>query len=108
MKIGRLRQRITLQYKVVTRDAVGGEVITWTDQETIWASAEPLRGRDFFSAQQAQSDVSIRFTLRYRAYLNGTYRVKWRDQYFEIVGEPIEINGRLTEHQLMCRTMQNV
>jgi head-tail adaptor len=31
MKAGRLRQRVTIQYKVMTKDTVSQESITWTE-----------------------------------------------------------------------------
>ena len=64
MKAGKLDQRITLQAKSVTRDAMGGEVITWADQATVWAQADPLRGREYFAAKQEQSEITIRFKIR--------------------------------------------
>ena len=106
VKAGRLRQRITLQAKSVTRDAMGGEVITWADQVTIWASAEPLRGREFFAAQQEQAEISIRFVIRYRSDVTTAWRVMWETRAYDIV-EIIDIDGRHKEQQIMARTQQN-
>ena len=107
MKAGKLRQRITLQAKAVTRDAMGGEVITWPDQATIWASAEPLRGREFFVAQQEQSEITIRFRIRYRTDVTTAWRVVWETRVYDIV-QIIDPEGMHREQQIMARTQQNV
>lgn len=73
---GRLRHRITLQSKgTPTRDAMGGEVITWTDVATVPAEVAALSGRALIAAQQAQSEVTTRITLRYRADIQPDWRI---------------------------------
>jgi len=64
LNAGKLNRRITLQSKTVTRDAMGGESITWTTQATIWAQVSALSGRALIAAQQAQSEVTARITVR--------------------------------------------
>jgi SPP1 family predicted phage head-tail adaptor len=106
---GQMRDRITLLEKSVLRDAFGGEVITWVDRTTVFAKAQPLRGREFFAAQQVQSEISVRFVLRYDsapAGLNSAWRVNWRNQQYDIV-EIIDVDARKTDMELMCRTAQN-
>lgn len=72
---GKYRHRVTLQSKSVTRDAMGGEVIVWTDVATVWAGVEALSGRALMAAQQAQSEVSARILLRFRADIQPDWRV---------------------------------
>lgn len=72
---GKYRHRVTLQSKAVTRDAMGGEVIVWSDVATIWARVEALTGRALMAAQQAQSEVSGRILLRHRADIQPDWRV---------------------------------
>jgi SPP1 family predicted phage head-tail adaptor len=104
-----MRDRITLQEKSVVRDALGGEIITWVDKAIVWAKAQPLRGREFFAAQQMQSEISVRFVFRYAsapAGLDSAWRVNWRNQQYDIV-EEIDVEARKTDMELMCRTAQN-
>ena len=61
---GKLNKRVELQSKTVTRDAMGGESITWTTQATVWAEVAALSGRALIAAQQAQSEVSARIIVR--------------------------------------------
>lgn len=107
MRIGRNRRRVVLQEKTFTRDAMGGEVITWVDRATVWSAVDPLRGREYLDAMQKQAEVTIRFTMRYRADVTQAWRVKWENKYYEIV-EPIDVEGRHRELQIMARTQKNV
>jgi SPP1 family predicted phage head-tail adaptor len=72
---GRLRHRITLQSKETTRDVMGGEIITWVDVATVWAEVAALSGRALIAAQQAQSEITTRITLRYRADIKPDWRI---------------------------------
>ena len=77
---GDLRHRIQLQAPAQTVDALGQPVETWTTQATVWAAAEPLRGREFFAAGQSQAQVDVRFRLNWRADVLESWRVLWRGQ----------------------------
>lgn len=83
--------RIKLQAKSVTRNAIGEEVVTWADvitdtaDNSIWAEVWPLKGREFFAAQQTQYAADVRFRLRYRAGLTQDMRVVWNGDAFDIL-----------------------
>lgn len=88
---GRASQRIKLQAKSVTRNAIGEEVVTWTDVVTdtadhaIWAEAWPLKGREFFAAQQTQYAADVRFRIRYRDGITREQRVLWQGEPYDII-----------------------
>ena len=84
-----LRHRVVLQAKSVTRDAMGGEVITWVDQATVWAAIEPLNARELVAAQQVQPELSTRISIRHRSDVTAEWRVKYGTRIFAIVGPPI-------------------
>lgn len=103
MQAGRLRHRVTLQKKSVTRDAMGGESVTWVDQATNEPAAiEPLSARDRFLAQQAQPELTVRIRLRYRAEVSAEWRVKYGTRIFAIVAPPINVGERNRELHLLC------
>lgn len=99
-----LREQITLQARVPGEDAHGQEATAWTDLATVWAKAEPLRGRDFFAAGQMQLGVTTRFSIRWRDDVTGAHRVLWRDVPYDIQGHPIDIDGRRHTLELMCES----
>ena len=88
---GRANQRIKLQAKSVTRNAIGEEVVTWTDVVTdtadhaIWAEAWPLKGREFFAAQLTQYAAAVRFRIRYRDGVTREMRVLWNSEPYDII-----------------------
>lgn len=83
---GKYDQRVTFQQKAVTRNGLGEEVVTWTDVCTVWAEAIPLRGREFYAANQTQQVVDVRFRIRARAGLTNDMRLLWKTQPYDITG----------------------
>jgi len=89
--IGRASHRIRIEEKSVTRNSIGEEVVTWEDvitdtaDNSIWAEVWPLKGREFFAAQQTQYAADVRFRLRYRAGLTQDMRVVWNGDAFDIL-----------------------
>lgn len=107
MRAGRLRQKIVIRRKSATRDNMGGEVVTWTDDDPIPAEAQPIRGREYVALQQSESELEVKFTIRYLAGIPNDCRVIWRSVAYELVSPPIDVGGRMREMELMCRTAQN-
>lgn len=79
-------QRVTLQQRSVTKNGIGEEIVTWSDVATIWAEVVPLRGREFFAANQVQQDADIRVRIRDRAGLSVDLRLLWLGQAYDITG----------------------
>ena len=104
LEAGKLDQRLTLQESTPSTNDFGEEVPTWSDVATVWGRAEPLRGREFFSAAQMQSSAEVRFTIRWRAGLNERMRVLWRGVPHEIVAPLIDVGGRQETLEIMCAT----
>lgn len=102
MMAARLDQRVIVQRKSVTRDSVGGEVVTWSTLASRWAEAQPLRGREYVTLRAAQADVTIRFRLRHIEGLTPADRVMWRGKPYGIV-DVIDVNGAREMTELMCR-----
>ena len=101
LNAGQLDQRITLQSKVAGVDSLGQDSTTWADVATVWAQAQPIRGREFFAAGQTQSEVSVRFRIRYRSDVTEQMRVLWRSVAHDIEAV-IQTNGDKTGIELMC------
>lgn len=99
---GQFDQRITLQSKSVTRSEIGEEIVEWQDVATLWARVEPIRGREWFAAAQMQSAADYRVTIRYRAGVTRDMRIVWRGEPLDIVGEPIDVNARRENIEMMC------
>lgn len=82
MNIGKLRHRVEIQRLVDgVQDAQTGDVTrAWVTQRSVWASIDAVSGREYLSAQAAQSEVTSRITVRMtdvipkdRIVYNGVY-----------------------------------
>ncbi len=105
MGAGAMRHRVQIQAKTVALDEHGGPIQTWTTVATVWASLEATSTREFFAAQQVQSEVTQRIRIRFRADIDATMRVVHKDRVFDIVG--ILPNNRQTQCVLMCKERGN-
>ena len=101
MLIGKMRESIELQSKSVTRDAAGGEVVTWSTVATVFAQAQPISGREFVAMRAAQSTITHRFRLRYLTGINTGMRVLWAGVAYDIL-EAINVDARNRQLELLC------
>ena len=105
MRSGRLRHRVTIQQPVVAVNGYGERITTWSTVAIVWAAVEPLRGREFFDAEQVQAEISHRVVLRYRSGITSTMRLLHKGRVLHIQSPPIDVDERHRELQLMCREM---
>lgn len=66
IRIGRLRERVTIKRGVPTRDPLGGNTVVETDLMDVWASVEVPRSRDGIVAMSETEirthEIVIRFS----------------------------------------------
>ena len=65
IRAGKLRHRVNLVRKGATQNTYGEEVVTWTTDKEVWASRRALRGDEYFSARQIQSNVTHEIRIRH-------------------------------------------
>ena len=82
--IGNLRHRITFEKPVKVADGYKGHTVTWQDVITVWASVDPLSGREYFYAHQIKAEVSHRVRIRYNEKVSTEMRIKHKDRYLMI------------------------
>lgn len=102
MRAGRLRHRLTLQSKTYTANAYGEQVVTWSDEATVWGAIEPLSGREYFAQSQIQAEATVRIVIRYYSTIDETWRVKHGGLYYNIV-DVLNHDLRNRMMTLMCR-----
>lgn len=91
---GNLDRRVRIDRRVKGSNSRGEVTYSWTPVATVWAQKNPLRGREFFAAAQAQSEVTTRWRIRWRKGVDETMRVVELDGQkltYDIKGIPIEI-----------------
>lgn len=105
MRAGDLRHRVTLQRVATTKDALGGDVQTWSTLATVWAAVKPLSGREAFEAQRVTSTASLFLSIRYREDVTPAMRAVWHGRTFEITHVE-NVSGRNVELVLWLEEMQ--
>lgn len=99
--IGNLRHRITLQKPVIVKDSIGQENEEWQDVATVWASVEPLSGKEYFNAKQTNSEVSTKITIRHLLGVTSRMRVSFQKHTYNILSV-INFEERNIYLQLLC------
>jgi SPP1 family predicted phage head-tail adaptor len=107
MRAGQMRHQVTIESSSISQSSTGATTTTWAAFATdIWAAIEPISGRELFSAQQVQSNLSTRIRIRHLAGVHEKMRVKYVNRDAETVYYDIEsvipLNERGAEMHLMC------
>jgi SPP1 family predicted phage head-tail adaptor len=97
---GRLRERVTVQIASGTTNALGEQVLSWSNSSAVWASVEGVSARESMIAGQEQTQLTHRVRLRYLPGLTQSMRFAWRNRTLEIVSL-LEHNNR-SEHEAVC------
>ena len=99
--IGKLRHQISLLKPIIVKDALGQEVEKLEMEKTVWASIEPLSGKEYFAAKQVNSEVNFKITIRYIDSLLPHWVVQFGQHVFNIEGI-INLEERNKFLQLLC------
>lgn len=96
-----LRHWITIQESTDTRDSYGEPIHAWNTFDQVWASIEPISGREYFASKETRSQSTHRIRIRYRSGLSTKMRISWDSRYFDIesILNPDERDRELV---LMC------
>lgn len=107
MRAGELRHSIVIQMATTGRDSYGAATLTWTSGRNTQAAIWPLRGKEYFAAQQVQAGVTHKIRIRYQTLANSTvigpqHRIKFGSRYFNIISPPINSDERNIMLEMMC------
>ena len=102
MRAGRLDQRVTIERRQVGSGGLGQPSNTWVPLATVWASVEPLTGREFIQANTLQSPVAARVRMRYMAGITTADRVVHRGKTYSLEAV-IDARSAREELVLMCK-----
>ena len=105
--IGDRRRRLTIQEKgTPSRDAAGGEVISWSEVATMWAKEVPYSGREFMASAREHAEQYTRFSIRWRGDISVTPAMRCTldsgSRVFDILSVS-NVEGRNVEWLLTCR-----
>lgn len=105
---GKMRHRITFQQFSGELDGYGDPLqaddTNWDDVATVWAAIDPISGREFYAAEQSQSEVSHKVRCRYRAGLDTAMRIVYSRRKFKIISI-IDWEERHESLLIMCKEL---
>lgn len=85
MRAGKLRHKLILQSRTDVSDGRGGRTTTWSDVEPVWASVEPLDGKEVFFAGATRQNITHRIRCRHRGSILARARFLFGARVLEIV-----------------------
>lgn len=96
MKIGDLRHLVTIERSVETQDPVSGDMVkAWEPFAQAYANIASLSVSEFMRAQELQSKVTGRITIRYLEGVTPTMRIVASERIYSILGVmPDSSSGR--------------
>lgn len=101
MNAGRLDKRISIERMEGGQDELGQPIDAWIPTYSVWASIEPLQGREYIAAMAVQAERTVRIRLRYLAGIVSTMRVVYQGRVFAIQSV-INVREANRELQLMA------
>jgi len=102
MKIGDLRHRISFEREVKVADGYLGSTATWRSVATVWASVEPLSGREYFYGHQISTEVSHRIKIRYNETVDVKMRINFGGRYMQIASI-LDIKERHQSQEILAQ-----
>jgi SPP1 family predicted phage head-tail adaptor len=90
--IGEINHRITLQYKTIVMDSMGGRTETWNTAATVWAKKTAHRSDEAVQAMKETGILMINYRIRYRADVRASWRIVDGGKYLAIIGPPIPVD----------------
>ncbi|UWG96785.1 phage head closure protein [Dehalobacter sp. DCM] len=104
MNPGTLNKKIIIKQQPVSQDDSDKPINTWPTVSELWASINPLSGREYFAAQQANSEVSHKVNIRYNGSIKANMRILYGERAYEIL-YLIDPGERHIELNLMCKEL---
>ena len=84
MRAGQLRNYVTIQQYTEAFDSNGELVKTWSTFNTVWASIEPLVGREYWSSRQINAEITGKIRMRYIANLTSKMQIVYSSKTYQI------------------------
>ena len=99
-----MREIISIRKPTFTQDGFGQPVITYTDvHKDIFASIEPLIGKEYYAAKQIQSEAQYKIKIYYVDDVDSSMVVIHGTKTYEIVSPPQNPKSYNRQTILMCK-----
>lgn len=95
-----LRHKINFLSPPTGTDDYGSPNTEWTTYKSgVWASADPLLGNEYFSAEAVQSKVEVKFRCIWFSGVTNKMRIEYNFETYEILSA---INVKSMNRKLLC------
>lgn len=84
INIGKLNKRITFLRTEWVADEMGQEVPEWMPYKTVWATVNPVSGREYYEAQKVRPELTYKIYTRYQQEIAPDMQIKYKEKMFEI------------------------
>lgn len=104
IRVGGLRDRVTVQRPTETRAATGQVVRSWADVDTAYARVEYLNAREVYQGEKVSHLAVYRVVIRHRddvAAAVGKWRLRFEGRAFQIEAAG-EADGKREFLELVC------
>lgn len=86
------KHRVTIQSEAAVMDGQGGRSTAWSDVATVWASVEPVTGKEFYAWGRVLGESTYLVRMRYRPGIRPKMRLRYGARSFDI-------NSVIDEHE---------
>lgn len=110
MRAGPLKRRAVFEAPMQVFDATGGVAISWVPRAEVFASIEPIGGREAIFGNQPLGEMDTRIRVRWTpalAAVSSSWRIRHGTIIYSIVRPPAEIRLGRREIELMCSSGVN-
>lgn len=94
---------VKIQKNTPTVSSRGDRADSWATIATVWADIRHLRGREFYTAQQVNSEITVKILIWHRSDVTSKMRVVSDIGTFDLVSPPINVGMKNIELELMCK-----
>jgi len=94
MPIGELNKRIEVQAASKVSDGMGGFTSTFNTIATVFCAIWPTSANQTIASAQPLGTITHRIRIRWRSNFRSTWRLKFGERIFDIVGPPINPNEK--------------
>lgn len=99
---GRLRHLVEIQSATETQTTSGEVSRAWATSKKVWASVQPLSGREFIQGQQVNADITHKCVMRYTSGVTPKMRLIHNARTLEIE-HVINHDERDERLELLCK-----
>lgn len=84
MNPGKMNKRVEIMELAQISDGGGGYEDALVPVKKVWANINPVSGREYWQAQQAQAQISHKVTIRYLQDLNRSHVLSFNGKKYDI------------------------